>query len=192
MSRNSSPHRHLPLGAAVVVAAALVSGGVASAGSGSGSSGSSGSRTINVRLDGYAETPLALSTSGIGTFRIKVDRAAQTIDYTLAYDALEGTVTQAHIHFGAVSQSGGIATFLCSNLGNGPAGTQPCPAAPSRVSGTLTPASVLGPAGQGIAAGEFDELVAAIRAESTYVNVHSSLYPSGEIRSQLVKGHGRG
>jgi len=35
------------------------------------------------------------------------------------------------------------------------------------------------------AAGEFEELLAAIRADSTYVNVHSDLYPVGEIRSQL-------
>ena len=188
MSRYSL-NRVIPLGVAVIVAAALVSGGVASAGS-SGPGDDEGDRTISVQLDGYAETPLALSTSGVGTFTIKVDRANQTIDYVLSYDALEGTVTQSHIHFGAASQSGGIATFLCSNLGNGPAGTQACPPAPATISGTLTPASVLGPAGQGITAGQFDELVAAIKAQSTYVNVHTSLYPTGEIRSQLVNGRG--
>lgn len=188
MSRLSSLRSRLPLGAAVVVAAAMVSGGVATAG---GSGHDSGNRTIRVELDGYAETPVALSTTGVGTFSIKVDRAAQTIDYTLSYDALEGTITQSHIHFGSASQSGGISTFLCSNLGNGPVGTQACPAAPATITGTLTPASVIGPAAQGISAGQLDELVAAIKAESTYVNVHTSLYPAGEIRSQLVNGHGR-
>jgi hypothetical protein len=183
------PSRLLPLGAAVVVAAALVSGGVATAGSGSPGD-DPGNRTIKVQLDGYAETPVALSTSGVGTFTIKVDPAAQTIDYVLSYDALEGNITQSHIHFGAASQTGGISTFLCTNLGNGPAGTQTCPAAPATVTGTLTPASVVGPAAQGITAGQFDELVAAIKAQTTYVNVHTSLYPGGEIRSQLVNGRG--
>ena len=193
MSRLSSLRSHLPLGAAVVVAGALVTGGVASAGGGAASSSGSdwGNRTINVQLDGYQEDPLVLSTTGVGTFSIQVDRRAQEIDYTLSYDALEGTVTQSHIHFGGRHQSGGISTFLCTNLGNGPVGTQACPAAPATVTGTLRPADVIGPVGQGITAGQFDELVAAITAEATYVNVHTTLYPGGEIRSQLVNGHDR-
>ena len=80
--------------------------------------------------------------------------------------------------------------FFCTNLGNGPAGTQACPSAPATVTGTITPADVIGPAGQGITAGQFDELVAAIRAGVTYANVHSSLYPGGEIRAQLEGGKG--
>jgi hypothetical protein len=32
---------------------------------------------------------------------------------------------------------------------------------------------------------EFDELVRAIRAGVTYVNVHSETFPGGEIRGQL-------
>ena len=186
MTRNSTLRRNLPLGAAVIVAGALVGGGV----SASGKSGDdNGNRTIQVRLDGYAETPVALSTAGMGTFTLHVDRADQEIDYRLTYDALEGAVSQAHIHFGSPSQSGGVATFLCTNLGNGPVGTQACPAAPATVTGTLRPADVVGPTAQGISAGEFDELVAAIKADTTYVNVHTSLYPTGEIRSQLVNGH---
>ena len=44
---------------------------------------------------------------------------------------------------------------------------------------------MIGPAGQGITAGQLGELVQAIEAGVTYVNVHSSLYPGGEIRAQL-------
>lgn len=84
---------------------------------------------------------------------------------------------------------GGISVFLCSNLGNGPAGTQACPAAPATISGTITPANVIGPAPQGITAGQFSELIAAIRAGTTYVNVHSTSYPVGEIRAQLGHDH---
>ncbi len=94
-------------------------------------------------------------------------------------------MTQAHIHLGGAAQSGGISVFLCTNLGNGPVGTQACPPAPASVSGTLVPTDVIGPVGQGIVAGEFGELVAAIRAGVTYANVHSSKYPGGEIRAQL-------
>ena len=57
--------------------------------------------------------------------------------------------------------------------------------APASISGTIRAADVIGQAGQGIVSGEFAELVRAMRAGATYVNVHSTLYPGGEIRAQL-------
>jgi len=80
--------------------------------------------------------------------------------------------------------AGGISVFLCSNLGNGPAGTQACPQS-GTVTGTLRPVDVIGPDGQGIAPDEFAELVKALRAGVAYANVHSSVWPGGEIRGQL-------
>jgi hypothetical protein len=137
------------------------------------------------RLTGYEEDPMALSTTGSGRFSIRINDRKQEITYQLSYGNPEGTITQAHIHFGGKAQSGGISVFLCTNLGNGPAGTQACPAAPATVSGTIRPGDVIGPSSQGISAGQFDELVKAIRAGATYANVHSTLYPGGEIRGQL-------
>lgn len=147
-----------------------------------------GSRNVREHLTGYEETPLALSTTGHGEFRASVRE--NQIDYRLSYAELEGTVTQAHIHFGEEAQSGGISAFLCTNLGNGPAGTQACPAAPGEVKGTIRPADVIGPIGQGIDPGQYNELLQAIRAGATYANVHSSKYGGGEIRAQIERGHG--
>jgi CHRD domain len=145
--------------------------------------------STGVTLTGYQEDPLALSTSGSGDFRIHTDRSAQEVTYRLSYTDLEGTVAQAHIHIGRRSQSGGIMVFLCSNLGNGPAGTQACPAAPAEITGTIHPADIIGPTGQGVSAGEFDEFLEAIESGTAYVNVHSSKYPGGEIRAQLDHEH---
>lgn len=144
-----------------------------------------GGHEIREQLTGYEETPLALSTTGTGKFEARIDRSGERISYRLRYADLEGGVTQAHIHFGARAQSGGISVFLCSNLGNGPAGTQACPPAPGDVSGTIEADDVIGPAAQGIGAGEFGELVDAIRVGATYANVHTMKYPNGEIRAQL-------
>ena len=49
---------------------------------------------------------------------------------------------------------------------------------------------MIGPAGQGIAPGEYNELLRAIRAGVTYANVHSTKFPSGEIRAQLERKRG--
>ena len=78
--------------------------------------------------------------------------------------------------------------FLCSNLGNGPQGTPACPPQ-GTVEGELDAADVVGPNAaptvQGIEPGAFSELVDAIRAGHTYVNVHSTKWPGGEIRAQI-------
>jgi len=147
-----------------------------------------GSRRIGVRLTGYEETPLALSTPGNGRFNARISKDESEIQWELSYGDTETTVTQSHIHFGARAQTGGISIFLCSNLGNGPVGTQACPASAPEdnpVTGVATAANVIGPAGQGIAAGEFAEVIAAIRAGAAYVNVHSTGRPGGEIRAQF-------
>ena len=167
----------------VVVAAA------GSAAMASGDDGTSTQSTLQVRLTGYQEDPLTLSTTGVGEFRMKIDENSQEIEYQLTYGNLEGSVLQAHIHLGQRAQSGGISVFLCSNLGNGPAGTQACPAAPATITGTIRPADVIGPTGQGISAGEFGELMDAMGAGVTYVNVHTTKYPGGEIRAQLDHQH---
>lgn len=146
-----------------------------------------GDFSVNTRLSGYEEVA-AVSSDGAGDFSAKVDRSDQEITYTLEFGDLGSAVQQAHIHFGQRSVNGDIAVFLCSNLGNGPAGTQACPQE-GTITGTITPADVIGPANQGIAAGEFDELVDAIRARSTYVNVHSATHRGGEIRGQLSHRH---
>ena len=175
--------RRLQLAAVVAVIGAM--GVVAAAVAGDGN------RNIREHLTGYQEVaaapnPSTISTSGTGDFKARVrdDR----IEYTLRYGGLEGDVLQAHIHLGARAIAGGISAFLCTNLGNGPAG-RTVPACPGprdgTVSGTIEPADVVGPTGQGIGPGEYGELLRAIRAGATYANVHSSKYPAGEIRAQL-------
>ena len=192
MNIRSKPTGRLARIGAAAVVLGVVAGSAAAVSATVGGGGGddrdgSGGGTLHESLTGYEETPLALSTSGHGRFRATV--TDEGISYTLTYDALEGAVSQAHIHFGAINQTGGISVFLCTNLGNGPTGTPACPPAPGEVSGTVGPAGVVGPASQGIDPGQYDELVSAIRAGAAYVNVHSAKYPGGEIRAQIENGH---
>jgi hypothetical protein len=174
----------LVLAVAAVGALAIAIAAVAVAGGGNG---------VREKLTGYEEVP-ALSTPGHGTFKASINRAAGEIRYQETFGDLESDVTQSHIHFENATNNGPIVVFLCSNLGNGPVGTQPCPAKGGTITGTITAANVgAGAAAQGLAAGEFDELVRAIRAGAMYVNVHTVGRPGGEIRAQLDDhGHHHG
>ena len=136
-------------------------------------------------MTGYLEAP-PVSSVAAGNFEARIDDEADEIHYTLSYEGLEAPVAQAHIHFGQRSVSGGISAWLCEGTIQSPSASTPaCPGQGGTVSGTITPLEVIGPAGQGIAAGEFEELVAAIRAGRAYANVHSTKFPGGEIRGQL-------
>jgi len=138
----------------------------------------------------------AISTQARGTFRAVIDDSANTIHYELSFEGLESDVTQAHIHFGQRHTVGGIVVWLCQTAGT------PAPAAvaaltplcggprANTVTGTITPAQVITAVGQGIEAGEFDEVVRAIRAGATYANVHSVTFGPGEIRGRLEHGDG--
>ena len=157
-----------------------------------------GFRVIKEFLTGYEEVP-ALSTSGNGVFNAKISSDESRIEWQLSYADLESAVQQAHIHIGNVSVNGGISVFLCTNLGNGPAGIQPCPPAPATISGVIEADDVspnipaTAPArAQGLDTGELDELIAAMRAGATYVNVHTTVRTGGEIRAQIGGNRGHG
>ena len=152
---------------------------------------SAADKKIGANLDGYQEAP-SVSTVGSGEFRATINRDETQIAWQLSYTSLESAVTQAHLHFGQAGVAGGITVFLCTNLGNGPAGTQPCPPSPATITGTLTAADVspnipatAGARAQGLGTGEFAELLKAIRAGVTYANVHSETFPGGEVRGQI-------
>ena len=131
-------------------------------------------------LSGYEEVP-AISSTGTGTLRLKVNDDSQLVEYDLSYENLEGTITSAsHIHLGQKSVNGGVMVFFC-----GGGGRPPCTPTSGTFSGTFSAVDVLGPAAQGIAAGEFAEVVQAIRAGQVYVNVHTNKHPGGEIRGQI-------
>lgn len=144
-----------------------------------------GVQALRASLRGIEEPP-SVSSTGRGIFRATISEDRTSIEYLLSYEDLEGDVQQAHIHLGQRSVNGGIAAFLCTNLGNGPEGTPACPGPRSgTVRGTITEAEVIGPAGQGLAPGEFAELLRAIGRQVTYANVHTVKHPGGEIRGQI-------
>lgn len=136
-------------------------------------------------LSGYDENP-DISTGARGSFTARLLNNGTTLRYTLRFEGLEGgAITQSHIHFGKRAVNGGVSIFLCGTPGSsGPAGTPTCPQS-GTVTRDVTAAEVVGPSVQGIEPREFDEIIAAMRAGHAYVNVHSTRWPTGEIRAQI-------
>jgi len=162
-------------------------------------------KTFEANLSGYHEVHFnagppaflrgAISTGASGQFKASIGDTAGMIGYELSYSGLEGAVTQAHIHFGQRHTVGGIVVWLCQTTAvPAPtavaAATPQCPTPDGTVSGTIVAAQVLTATGQGLDAGEFAELLAAIRAGATYANVHSSTFGAGEIRGQIRPSRG--
>jgi hypothetical protein len=142
---------------------------------------------VRANLTGFREVP-AISSPASGQFRAVINAGAGTIAYELTYSGLTGDVQQAHIHVGQRSVNGSVSVFLCQTEASpDPTGLAPRCRQSGKVSGLLQSANMIegGIVDQGIAPGEFDELVAAIRAGVAYVNVHSSTFPAGEIRGQI-------
>jgi len=151
----------------------------------SGVGADGGHNRFKARLAGFNEVP-AISSTGSGEWsgRIRGD----SVEWELSYEGLEGTVTGAsHIHFGQKDVNGGVSVFFC---GGGTPPTPPCTPGSGHFSGTFTAADMgAGTTAQGIAPGEFSELIAAIRAGKTYVNVHTNKHGGGEIRGQVGRDH---
>ena len=144
-------------------------------------------------LTGYQENP-DVSSTGTGSFKATIDDDAMTISYELEYSAIEGgAATAAHIHFGKRAVNGGVSAFLCGG-GDKPA----CPAREGTVEGVIDAADIVGPANQGIPAGDLSEAVRSLRKGAVYANVHTATFPGGEIRGQVNvnkgrhNGHGKG
>lgn len=150
---------------------------------------------FSARLSGFNEIGgLAAGETGAilsearGTLRLDLDSKSGSIAYRLSYTGpFTSDVQQAHIHFGKVHVAGGIMAWLCQSTAkqSPTAGTPQCPAQSGTVTGILTAASVIGPAGQNVTPGDFDALEDALSSNTAYVNIHTATFGSGEIRGQI-------
>ncbi len=114
---------------------------------------------LTATLNGAQEVPPTPSTAtGSGTFTI--DTAANTLSFNISFAGLSGAPTDAHIH--------------------GPAP----PGANANILFSLTPLGLTSPITGTWNYPEASE--ADILAGNTYVNIHTLLFPGGEIRGQIL------
>jgi CHRD domain len=144
--------------------------------------------TVTAELNGFNEVP-SLRSDATGSFRATLNENGDELSYTLTYSGIANP-TQAHLHVAQPGANGAIAVWLCSNAQNVPTGVQGCDGNEATVEGTINSANVVGPTAQGLTVGDFPGLLAAIGAGVVYANVHSDIFPDGEIRGQLEPAFG--
>src|SRR5438552_3009027 len=139
---------------------------------------------FSATLSGAQEVP-PINTAGTGDFQMTIQPGM--ITFSLTFSGLSSNLAVSHLHFAPSKVAGGVMIFLC-----GGGGQPACPAATSgTITGTITAANVTGPGGQGIAAGDLDSALAALREDLSYANMHTTIFPGGEIRGQVRRGLGR-
>ena len=131
--------------------------------------------TFEATLTGAAERPDPVTTDATGSATVEVDE-----DGNFEVEVEDITdVTLAHIHAGDANTAGPIVVLLFDADGSPVDFTD---------RGTLAEGtfdeSDFDPAG-GI--DTIEELITAMEAGNTYVNVHTSANPAGEIRGQLIE-----
>lgn len=120
--------------------------------------------------------PNGSNAQGQAIFSVSED--GTEIHYRLIVANIEN-VSQAHIHLAPAGQNGGVVVWLYPS---GP----PAQLIPGRTDGILaegviTDASLVGP----LAGSTLNDLLVQMQAENTYVNVHTTQFPGGEVRGQI-------
>lgn len=116
---------------------------------------------FTAHLSTASEIPMKTG-SGQGEVSATLDTTTSLLDYTITYSGLSGSATAAHFHGPAgPMETAGVAVKIGGDLSS-----------PIRGSAQLSP-----------------EQVSDLKKGLWYVNVHTSLNPSGEIRGQVTQGH---
>lgn len=144
--------------------------------------------TYTASLSGAAEAPPNASPA-TGTATLNIDDVANTMSVSIDWSGLLGTTTVAHIH--CCTALPGIGTAI-------PATTVPSfPGFPTGLtagtylssfglldSASYNPAFIT--ANGGTVAGARTAFLAGLASERSYLNIHTNLFPSGEIRGFLT------
>ncbi|PSL42885.1 CHRD domain-containing protein [Chitinophaga niastensis] len=144
----------------VVIAAWLASCGKSN-GYGGGTTPPPTTYTLSASLNGGQETPPNAAT-GTGTLSGTYDPSTYKITYSLSWTGITGAATGMHFHEPALAGSSapvviGITGFSSATYGS--------------VSGSAVATQAQG---------------ADLLAGKWYVNIHTSAYPNGEIRGQIM------
>jgi hypothetical protein len=138
--------------------------------------------TFSAHLSGDQEVPPA-TTEAVGHTIFQLSKDGNELSFKLIVEGIEN-VTMAHIHRAPPGVNGPVVLWLYP--AGPPAQLIPGPFEGMLASGTRTSVNLVGQ----LAGQDLSDLVDLMIAGETYVNVHTSQYPGGEIRG-LIKLNGQ-
>ena len=129
---------------------------------------------FTAKLFGDMEVPpIETNATGLAEFRPILNE--NTVTYTLNVTDIDN-VTAAHIHSSEQGQNGPIVVTLF----------KPDIPTPKMVSGLLSEGDIIADNLEGPLAGrQLSELLSSMHSMGSYVNIHTTQYPDGEIRGQI-------
>ena len=128
-------------------------------------------RNFVAPLDGGQENP-PVDTNATGVAKFQLSKNGLSLGFKLIVANIEDVVA-SHIHCGVVGVDGPVGVTLFSDV-------------PTSPNGTLAEGTITAPnAGNGCGWADLNAVVAAMESGDTYVNVHTSANPGGEIRGQI-------
>lgn len=139
-------------------------------------------------LNGPSESPPNAS-AGVGFAQVTIDNAANTMAVNVTFSGLSSPTTASHIHCCTASPFTGVAgvatqvpTFIGFPLGV-TSGSYTSPLFDLTQASTWNPAFVT--ASGGTTAGAEAALLSGLSVGTAYLNIHSTMFPNGEIRGFL-------
>jgi hypothetical protein len=134
-------------------------------------------RNFVAPLSGGEEVP-PVDTNARGLAKFQVSKDGDSIRYKLIVANIEN-VTQAHIHLAPAGVNGPVVVWLYPSA-------PPAQLIPGSFNGILAEGTITEADLVGLLAGEpLERLIEEMAAGNTYVNVHTSQFPPGEIRGQI-------
>jgi len=126
--------------------------------------------TFTATLNGAGERPTPVTTAATASATFTLSADGNTLTWNVTTTGANN-VTASHIHIGGTEVAGPIALGLFA----GTATNNP------PITGSVTRAAFASPLGI-----SFDALISLMRSGDTYVNVHTSAFPGGEIRGKIT------
>jgi hypothetical protein len=134
--------------------------------------------TLSADLTGGEETPAALNTGMFGTVAVGVDQGSKELTVTLRVFNTPTPTTAGHIHMGSPGTPGPTVLNFPAGL-NGRVGDFAMTFRLGDTAGVFTPRPAIG-------INTIDDVIEAVLGGNTYVNIHTTQNPGGEIRGQLT------
>ena len=120
-------------------------------------------RAFLATLDADQETE-DVNSEAMGLANFNLSKMGSTVDYNVVIDGLTGPIQAAHLHMAEAGMNGDVVVNLSEGIDG------------NTISGSFN-------------AMDYEGLAEAMMMGNIYINVHTEMFPAGEVRGQLMMDH---